>query len=202
MKRIICLIPLFVFILIVKSYMPSSSMKQKETPQRVENTKTIDTIYTDFVIECKRREGFRDSIYVCPAGVKTIGYGQTGTNDTTITKMEATKQLHDALDKLYADVQVELPTHTRAQHLAVTLLVYNIGFKRLKSYRLWEKIKNKEPVYSHWKSIANYRNPATNKFVRSENLNESRKFEIWLYESDFKSVKDRTKQTLATYKNI
>lgn len=78
----------------------------------------------------KKFEGFRDTAYLCPAGVWTIGYGTTENvcQGDMITKQEAQDALmddlieaSDAIDKL-----VTVPL-TQEQYDALTSFIYNAG---------------------------------------------------------------------------
>jgi lysozyme len=87
-------------------------------------TETLITIVASF-------EGFRAKAYKCPAGVWTIGYGETKgvkPGDTT-TEPEAREQLARRLDEFQQGVVKSLAgaTYTQNQLDAMTSLAYNIG---------------------------------------------------------------------------
>ncbi|WP_120009095.1 lysozyme [Teichococcus vastitatis] len=78
----------------------------------------------------ERFEGFRDTAYLCPAGVPTIGYGTTrGVRlGQTITEQEArgmlTRDVVEAEQAILAAVKVPM---TPDQFSALCSFVYNVG---------------------------------------------------------------------------
>ena len=79
----------------------------------------------------KRWEGLRLSAYKCPAGVWTIGYGETGPDvreGVRWTQEQAQERLCERLTGFHRDVMrlVRVPL-SPAQEAALTSLVYNIG---------------------------------------------------------------------------
>jgi lysozyme len=78
----------------------------------------------------KKFEGFRDTAYLCPAGVWTIGYGTTEnvSQGDEVTKQDAEVWLMDDLIEASAaiDKLVEVPL-TQEQYDALTSFVYNVG---------------------------------------------------------------------------
>jgi len=84
----------------------------------------------------KKFEGFRGTAYKCPAGVWTIGYGNTYYTDNkrvkqgdTITEQKATELLASLANKNYA-LPVDKMTRddiTQNQFDALVSLTYNIG---------------------------------------------------------------------------
>lgn len=76
-------------------------------------------------------EGFRETAYLCPAGVLTIGFGHTGPDvkkGQVVTYKEAYNTLIDDLKRyasgLAAWVNVKV---TEGQYVALLSLAYNIG---------------------------------------------------------------------------
>lgn len=83
----------------------------------------------------KRNEGCRLAAYLCPAGVPTIGYGDTGPDvhlGLRITQQEAEERLARRLAREFEpgvlDALQGAPT-TQAQFDALASLAYNIGVR-------------------------------------------------------------------------
>lgn len=135
--------------------------------------------YTDVMQEIKRREGLRLEKYICPAGVETIGYGQTGAIPDSIKLMEAINMLHETFETHYQQAQKEFKGLQRNQYLAIAMLTYNIGWSRLRSYKLYNKIKENKAVWSDWYQIRFYK--SNGKYIESENLKKARLFELAIF---------------------
>ena len=79
----------------------------------------------------KRHEGCRLSAYLCPAGVPTIGYGNTFYPDGQKVKLgdKITQQAAEDLLMWYCVTQIKLPqgTFTSNQKTALYSLIFNIG---------------------------------------------------------------------------
>ena len=95
----------------------------------------------------KTFEGFRGAAYLCPAGVKTIGYGFTDkdlVDKGTITREEADKVLSRKVKNLQAKIIVDLNSYgrklTKNELAAVTSFVYNVGWHNWMSSTMREKI--------------------------------------------------------------
>lgn len=95
----------------------------------------------------KTFEGFRGATYLCPAGVKTIGYGFTDkalVDKGTITREEADKVLSRKVNYLQAKIVVDLDSYgrklTKNELAAVTSFVYNVGWHNWMSSTMREKI--------------------------------------------------------------
>jgi len=95
----------------------------------------------------KTFEGFRGATYVCPAGVKTIGYGFTDKDlvaKGTITREEADKVLSRKVKNLQAKIIVDLNGYgrklTKNELAAVTSFVYNVGWHNWMASTMREKL--------------------------------------------------------------
>lgn len=78
----------------------------------------------------KRFEGLRLTAYRCPAGIPTIGYGQTGPDiklGMTITEAQAEALLANALVKYEQAVEKYAGKAHQNQFDAMVSLCYNIG---------------------------------------------------------------------------
>lgn len=95
------------------------------------------------------------------------------------SRLDALKLLQIRFDSIYNKVGKEAPILTRNQKLAVTSLVYNIGFAKLKSMRLWKYIKQGNTNFQDWIEICYFSH--NGKKVKSANLRKSRQFEIELF---------------------
>ena len=97
----------------------------------------------------RETEGFRDHAYLCPAGVWTCGFGETGLGiheGTEMTLMEADKRLRikaqtieDQINKL-----VRIPL-TENQLAALVSLVYNIGIGAFTHSTLLIRLNDGDP---------------------------------------------------------
>lgn len=93
----------------------------------------------------KRFEGYSDRPYKCPAGISTIGYGNTyypnGTKvkitDKQITKEYANEILAHTADEFAADVLKLVKTNITVNQLnALTSFAYNVGVANLQKSTL------------------------------------------------------------------
>ena len=78
----------------------------------------------------KRFEGLRLTAYLCPAGIPTIGYGQTGPDiklGMTISEAQAEALLANALVKYEQAVEKYAGKAHQNQFDAMVSLCYNIG---------------------------------------------------------------------------
>ena len=87
----------------------------------------------------KKYEGFRAGPYICPAGVPTIGYGNTyypngqkvSMKDTPITEPDAVKMLKDVVEKDFvAKLEKTIPywgEMSDGQRSALISFAYNLG---------------------------------------------------------------------------
>lgn len=101
----------------------------------------------------KRFEGYSDRPYKCPAGISTIGYGNTyypnGTKvkitDKAITKEYANEILAHTADEFAADVLKLVKTNITVNQLnALTSFAYNVGVANLQKSTLL-KLVNVNP---------------------------------------------------------
>ena len=88
----------------------------------------------------KKYEGFRSEPYICPAGVPTIGYGNTyypntgrkiGMNDESVTKAEAEVMLKECVEQDFVTVlEKKIPYWSEmndGQKSALISFAYNLG---------------------------------------------------------------------------
>ncbi len=100
----------------------------------------------------KKYEGLRLQAYKCPAGVWTIGYGNTAHPDgrpvekgDTITETQAEAYLNDYLIKNVYPVFGKIPFNmTMWQKEALSSLIYNWNAKGFLSSKLYRAICNKD----------------------------------------------------------
>lgn len=101
----------------------------------------------------KRFEGYSDRPYKCPAGISTIGYGNTyypnGTKvkitDKQITREYANEILAHTADEFAADVLKLVKTNITVNQLnALTSFAYNVGVANLQKSTLL-KLVNLNP---------------------------------------------------------
>lgn len=111
----------------------------------------------------KKYEGFRSKPYKCPAGVPTIGYGNTFYKDGKSVKMTDKPITMEEASELLAVVVNEFSTNVNAllkvklnqnQFDAIVDFAYNVGIGNLKKSTLLKKINVKSFV------------EASNQFIR------------------------------------
>jgi GH24 family phage-related lysozyme (muramidase) len=110
---------------------------------------------------CKQFEGFRSAAYLCPAGVATIGYGNTfyadGTQvtlqDKSITQAEAEQLLIQSLSTQYLPAVLKaspgLIAHPEKLG-ALTDFAYNLGAARYRASTLRKRVDAQD-----WEGAAN-----------------------------------------------
>lgn len=106
----------------------------------------------------KKWEGCKLTAYKCPAGIWTIGYGNTTYEDGTPVK-EGDKITQDRAERmLTAYLTKEVYWHleriglTDNQISAVSSLIYNVGWSSFSRSKCWKAMKEKDwgEVYSNW----------------------------------------------------
>lgn len=141
---------------------------------KLENTR----LYELTISEIKHAEGLKLTIYRCPAGQRTIGYGHCLKKEERFTKI--TNEQADSL--LRADFQERLNYLPEKmawnKRLAIAKFIFNVGIGAYDKSRLREKVLHQEPIdiilkYCHYKKNGRY--------IRSNWLLEQRKFEFKLY---------------------
>lgn len=94
----------------------------------------------------KRFEGFRDTAYLCPAGVWTIGYGHTQDvkEGDTITQDKAEELLREEVAAKYEPIVVSNTSGlelTQGQFDALVSFVYNVGAYNFETSHLLSRLK-------------------------------------------------------------
>lgn len=91
---------------------------------------------------CKEFEGFKAYEYICPAGIKTIGYGTTRDYpEGPITEQEATELLKRDLKENLKYIKFYAPNLTDHKLAAILSWVYNLGIGNFKSSTMLKRIK-------------------------------------------------------------
>ena len=93
-------------------------------------------------------EGWKSSVYTCPAGKKTVGWGFTSPEyirKGSMTRNEADKILVNYIDSLgsYLDGQVQVKL-SENQKAALISFVYNIGRGNFEKSTMLKKINKKD----------------------------------------------------------
>lgn len=110
----------------------------------------------------KRYEGYSEKAYKCPAGIWTIGYGNTTWEDgtpvkkgDTITKEKAEALLNNYLIKNVRPKIADLKL-TTYQNEALESLIYNIGWSAFAKSKCYKAIKNKDwgTAFNNWDWIS------------------------------------------------
>lgn len=157
----------------------------------------IESRFAEWMWYLKVREGFIPSIYRCPAGIRTIGYGHNveahgHDGPKTLTYQQASLLLYRDIEKQYAQVEKLLPHLNRNQKLAITSLAANCGIAKIMYVRgnpkkgfseFWKKARlGKVPNFEDY---TKYKTPK-GKVVKSPNLVSARNFEKLLYQGSGK----------------
>lgn len=107
----------------------------------IENNSLVSNNLIEFI---KSFEGYKDEVYLCEAGVKTIGYGTTRTecvNKGTCTKEQAIQWLTEDIEvvaKAIKDKNISLNQH---EFDALVSFAYNCGTGALFGSTLWKNVK-------------------------------------------------------------
>ncbi len=139
----------------------------------------INNNYNIVIAELKRREGLKLVKYICSGGHRTIGFGQTRCKSRKITEVRANEMLNKSFKEHYQRAQKEFPGLSDNKYLAIALLTYNVGWQKLRSFRLYHQMKKDSIRITEWAQIRFYR--VKGKLVESENLKQARLFELKLY---------------------
>lgn len=174
------LLLLLLLVLPLQSLAPEITREQKQTNIKTyliyeENKK----MYDEVINSLKLNEGLVLYPYLCPSNHLTIGYGhliKRGEYYTRITKKEAENLLKTDFDKRLNLVDTSLPYNKR---LALAHFIYNLGIGNYLRSKLHKKVQAKEPIDKEIIKWCYYRK--NGKFVRSNWLLQSRKFELKLY---------------------
>ena len=134
----------------------------------------------------KEREGFRAKAYKCPAGIWTIGYGETkGVKPSdVISEPEAARRLKLRLDEFAKDVLSLLKINpTQSQLDALTSFAYNLGIGALQSSTLLKKHNDGEFTVAQCEFLKwdKAKNPKTGKKEPLPGLTKRRRLEAALY---------------------
>lgn len=102
-------------------------------------------ITNDFLIQLSKFEGFRPSVYTCPAGYKTIGFGhvlKANENYFNLTRSQAFDLLKSDVDKFANQVENDFYMSQLNDHqrLALVDFAFNLGFTYLKKSALYRYI--------------------------------------------------------------
>lgn len=92
-------------------------------------------------------EGFKSTVYTCPGGHKTIGYGFTDANlvaKGTITRAEADKELGKRVRKELTFLRSKVSGLTPKQEAACVSWIYNLGRGNFLSSTFYKKLKAKD----------------------------------------------------------
>lgn len=103
----------------------------------------------------KKYEGFSSKPYLCPAGVWTIGYGNTKylngspvrKNDPEISKQEAEELLENTVKEEFLPGLLELSPHLKNHHFKLNALLsfcYNLGLGAYSKSTLRKKVDAKQ----------------------------------------------------------
>lgn len=94
----------------------------------------------------KRHEGLKLTVYDCPAGKKTIGYGRN-LEDRGITEQEAEQLLDNDIQEIQQQLRNSFDFYvslTDTRKAVLIDLTYNIGLAGLKSFKKMLNALNKQ----------------------------------------------------------
>ena len=171
---------LLILLIPLKAFAPEITPEQKQATIKTyliqeENKK----MYNEVIESLKRNEGLVLYPYLCPSNHLTIGYGhliKRGERYTRITKKEADNLLKSDFDKRLNLVDTALSYNKR---LALAHFVYNLGIGNYLRSNLHKKVKAGKPIDKEIVKWCYYQR--NGKFVQSNWLLQSRKFELKLY---------------------
>lgn len=138
--------------------------------------------YEEVIKLIKEREGFVETLYYCPGGVLTIGYGHAVKPRESFI-YSITEESADSLLRVDFNEAIEFVKSTtdleHYQLLAIAKFVYNVGSGNFYKSTLRKKILNNEPIDSE---IIRWVNITTNTgIIKSDWLLKSRKKELELF---------------------
>ena len=130
----------------------------------------------------KKNEGFSATVYICPGGYKTIGYGHVISDSTSfgeLTEKQADSLLRaDFKNALKAiESTIDLPAN---QKLAMAHFVFNRGIGTFINSGLKEKIEKGQPIDDQLMQMCFYTNK-DGKRIKSQLALNIRKWEINLF---------------------
>ena len=150
-------------------------------------TSSLDALLSNYII---KHEGFVDSVYRCPSGVPTIGWGHVILKkDSSLLNKKISKE--EALNLLYLDInkrksiidrlnKVHNLNLNKNQKASLTHFIYALGEGTLIKSSLFRKIKNKNKIIkSDFTVYCKYKRKG--KYVNSNYMKKMRKWEYNLY---------------------
>jgi GH24 family phage-related lysozyme (muramidase) len=135
--------------------------------------------YENMISFIKKSEGFRATIYNCPAGQATIGYGHMalpGEKFTSITESQADSLLKVDFQKRMDFLPITMEYHKK---LAIAHFIWNLGYGKYLKTRLKTLVDSGKPIDQEILKYCHYRN--NGKWVKSKWLLKSRIYELNLY---------------------
>lgn len=123
----------------------------------------VDSLVTDKLVEfIKSYEGYSSKTYICPSGVKTIGYGTTRNEciaKGTCTKEEATEWLREDISKFAKDIKSKNIELKQYEFDAIVSFAYNCGTAALFGSTLWKNViagvRDKNIITSNFQAWSN-----------------------------------------------
>lgn len=106
---------------------------------------TVTPMIINFI---KKFEGFSSKVYICPAGIKTIGYGHVvnikehfDIINEEIAEQLLIKDISKAQQAVISNIYTEL---TQEQFVALTSFAFNLGYAALQRSTLRQKVNRNE----------------------------------------------------------
>jgi len=138
-----------------------------------------EALYEAVILHIKQREGLKKTVYLCPAGQKTIGYGHAITKKDnlpdTITEKQADSILRIDFNQRMALIsELEFP-----KRLAIASFIYNLGFSAYYKGTLRKYVNSGKDISCIISKYSYYRK--NGKYIFSKHIWKTRKFELKIY---------------------
>jgi len=176
-------------ILLIASFSPDSNDRSIEKVKHLA-TPGVDSAYESAVSVIKEHEGFVGSVYLCPAGQATIGYGHAmrSGDPRSVTEAQADSMLRADLDSCmgYVSRRTKL---TGNRLVAIAHFAYCFGGAKLEKSTLLQRILAGKPIddvilnYVNYKKIISATDSTSEDtcWIQSAYLLKMRKWELDLY---------------------
>lgn len=174
------------YILLSLILLVSIQLRTKTYKTTVKNVSYYEYAYYELI----RREGIQLTSYKCPAGCLSIGVGSVSSKSDIITLQEAKDQAKARIQLEYDWLSLKIPKLKHNQKLALCLFIYNFGRTYFINSDLYPLIINNKNPSKEWIKHCLYKDYKTGKYIHSDNLLESRKRELKLFQNQIDSIEN------------